>query len=144
MCANFLSRLYGVLGFCSVFLVTGNGWAKGPPQFLAEYRTAARSEVPSFKEFSPAMGREFYLKEEVGRNGEKVSCSTCHTSNPKALGKTRAGKAVRPMAIVSNPERFTDPAKVEKWFRRNCNDVLSRECTAIEKGNFLAFLMSVR
>ena len=30
---------------------------------------------------------------------------------------------------------------MDKWFRRNCNDVLSRECTAVEKADVLAWLL---
>jgi hypothetical protein len=36
------------------------------------------------------------------------------------------------------------PAKVEKWFKRNCKDVLDRECTVQEKADFVAFLISVK
>ena len=36
--------------------------------------------------------------------------------------------------------RFTDPAKTEKWFRRNCTEVLGRECSAAEKADFIQFL----
>ena len=39
---------------------------------------------------------------------------------------------------------FSDPAKVEKWFRRNCNDVAGRECTAGEKADVLAWLISLK
>jgi len=39
--------------------------------------------------------------------------------------------------------RFTDPSKVEKWFKHNCGDVLGRACTAQEKGDVLAFLRSL-
>ena len=46
------------------------------------------------------------------------------------------------MAVSATPDRFTDLAKVEKWFRRNCNTVLGRECTTEEKGNFIAFMAS--
>ena len=42
-----------------------------------------------------------------------------------------------------NPERFTETAKVDKWFRRNCNDVLKRECTAAEKADVLAWLLKL-
>lgn len=42
-----------------------------------------------------------------------------------------------------NPERFTNTAKVDKWFKRNCNDVLSRECTATEKADLLAWLLQL-
>ena len=39
---------------------------------------------------------------------------------------------------------FSDAAKVEKWFKRNCGDVLNRACTALEKGDFLTYVLSVR
>ena len=44
------------------------------------------------------------------------------------------------MAVSANPARFTDPDKVEKWFRRNCNSVLGRECSAAEKADVIAWL----
>jgi hypothetical protein len=43
-----------------------------------------------------------------------------------------------------NKERLTDSAKVDKWFKRNCKDVLSRECTAIEKVDVLAYLVGLK
>lgn len=30
------------------------------------------------------------------------------------------------MAPAANPTAFTDSAKIDKWFRRNCKDVLQR------------------
>jgi hypothetical protein len=53
-------------------------------------------------------------------------------------------KAIEPLAPAANAKRFTDSAKAEKWFRRNCKDVLARECTAAEKADVLAWLISVR
>ena len=47
-----------------------------------------------------------------------------------------------PLAPAANPKRFSQPASVEKWFKRNCNDVLKRLCTAQEKGDVLAWLMT--
>ena len=47
------------------------------------------------------------------------------------------------MAVSVTPERFTDAAKVEKWFGRNCNTVLGRECTALEKGDFITYLSGI-
>lgn len=76
-------------------------------------------------------------------SGEIARCTTCHTGNPKAVGTTRAHKPVEPLAPVANRERLTDPAKVEKWFKRNGRDVLARECTAQEKADFVAFLIGV-
>ena len=52
----------------------------------------------------------------------------------------KTGKAIAPLAPAANAERFTDAAKVEKWFRRNCNDVLGRACTPSEKADVLAYV----
>jgi hypothetical protein len=48
------------------------------------------------------------------------------------------------MAPAVNGVRFTRTGKVEKWFKRNCNDVLGRTCTAQEKGDVLTYLLIVR
>ena len=53
-------------------------------------------------------------------------------------------KKIEPLTPVANALRFTDPAKVEKCFKRICNDVLSRACTTQEKGDFLAYVLSVK
>ena len=54
------------------------------------------------------------------------------------------GKPISPLAPAFHPRGFTDTAKVDKWFRRNCNDVLSRECTAVEKADVLAYLNALK
>ena len=53
------------------------------------------------------------------------------------------GKPIAAMAPAFNPERFTDAAKTEKWFRRNCNDVIGRECSAAEKADVLGWLRTL-
>jgi Domain of unknown function (DUF1924) len=71
-----------------------------------------------------------------------ASCATCHTANPKAVGKhAMTGKEIPALSPSSNPERFTDAKKSEKWFKRNCNDVIGRECTAAEKSDLTAWLL---
>lgn len=110
--------------------------AESPQQILALYQQQAGSA-------SAARGEQFFFA-KVTREGQTESCATCHTDNPKATGKTRANKAIEPLAPVANHERFTDPAKVEKWFKRNCKDVLARECSAQEKTDFIAFLIAVK
>jgi hypothetical protein len=52
--------------------------------------------------------------------------------------------APAPRPPAPNPQRYTAAAKVEKWFRRNCHDVLQRECTPQEKGDFIAWLSQVK
>jgi mono/diheme cytochrome c family protein len=107
---------------------------------LDGYRAAAKQENAAFTDFSAARGEAFYK----AKSGD-VACASCHGESPKAHGKhTTTSKDILPMAPVANPERITDAAKVEKWFKRNCNDVLKRACTAGEKGDFIAFLLAVR
>ena len=107
---------------------------------LDSYRVQAKQEFPAFKEFSAAAGQKFYLAKPAD-----LACSTCHTDSPKAMGKhAKTGKEIQPLAPVANAKRITDAANVEKWFKRNCNDVLKRACTAQEKGDFMAYLLSVK
>lgn len=90
---------------------------------------------------SPQQGQQFFN----ARHGGEWSCASCHGAPPVREGKhASTGKVIRPLAPAFNPERFTDSAKVEKWFKRNCKDVLERECTAAEKADVLAWLMTLK
>ena len=107
-------------------------------RFLAEVWTSAAS---TSRPYSSATRGEAFYKAKTG----KVSCASCHGDSPKAHGThATTSKDILPLAPVANAERFTDAAKVEKWFKRNCNDVLKRACTANEKGDFIAYLVSVK
>ncbi len=107
---------------------------------LDGYRTAAKQENAAFKDFSVAAGQKLYAT-KVG----EMACASCHTDSPLAAGKhAKTNKEILPLAPAANPKRFTDAANVEKWFKRNCNDVLSRACTAQEKGDFMAYVLSVK
>ena len=88
-----------------------------------------------------AQGREFFNI----KHGREWSCASCHNALPTGEGThANTGKTISALAPAFNPRRFTDPAKSEKWFRRNCNDVLARECTAAEKADMLAWLISLK
>lgn len=79
------------------------------------------------------------------KHGKEWSCASCHENPPNHETKhIVTGKVIKPLAPSANSERFTDEAKADKWFKRNCNDVLGRECTAQEKADVLAWLMSVK
>lgn len=107
---------------------------------LDAYRTQARQSVSGFKDFSAATGQTFY-----STKGAELSCASCHTDSPKAQGKhAKTGKIIEPLAPVANSKRFSDSAQVEKWFKRNCNDVLGRACTVQEKGDFMAYVLGVK
>ena len=121
-----------------------NVLAATPQELLKQYEVQAKQENAGFAGFSADRGANFFKAERTHSDGKKVSCSTCHTLDPRKQGKTRANKVIEPMATVSNPERFTDSAKVEKWFGRNCKDVMERTCTAQEKGDYILYLTSVK
>lgn len=135
------SRLFGGLLLSSLLMMVAfPSQAETPQNFLEEYRLAAKMQNPAFKGFSVAAGENFYKN----KHGGDWSCASCHTDNPTAEGKHAVtGKTIQPISPNANPTRFTDPAKVSKWFKRNCNDVLKRECTPEEKGNVLTYLLAV-
>jgi len=109
--------------------------ADTPASQLAGY--TAQAGAPA----QPARGQQLF----TATHGKAWSCASCHTAQPVVDGKhASTGKPIGPMAPAFNPERFTDAAKTEKWFRRNCNDVMSRECTAAEKADVLAWLVSLK
>ncbi len=110
---------------------------------LAGYAAQARQADPGFKGFSAAAGRSFFLDHPAAAQPQTPSCASCHTTSPLNVGHTRAGKAIQPMAVSRSPARFTDPAKVERWFTRNCHTVYGRVCTPEEKGNFITFMSSL-
>jgi hypothetical protein len=88
-------------------------------------------------------GKKNWTKESKGEGGEMMSCTKCHGDDLTKDGKHyKTGKLIKAMAPSANAERFTDAKKMEKWFKRNCNDVWGRECTAQEKGDILKFLLS--
>jgi hypothetical protein len=88
-----------------------------------------------------ARGQSFFSS----KHGGEWSCSSCHGTPPTSTGKhASTGKAIDPLAPAFNPKAFTDAARVEKWFRRNCKDVLSRECSAAEKADVLAYLAGLK
>ena len=79
------------------------------------------------------------------RHGREWSCAACHGAVPTAPGHHAVtGRLIAALAPAFNPERFTDAAKADKWFRRNCNDVMGRECTAAEKADVLGWLMTLK
>ena len=79
------------------------------------------------------------------RHGGEWSCAPCHGTTPTTQGQhASTGKKIAPLAPAVNPKAYTDEDTVDKWFRRNCKDVLSRECTAAEKADVLAWLVQLK
>ena len=121
-------------------LLTGTALLAGahaatPAELLADYSAQAGSPA------SATRGQEFFTK----AHGREWSCASCHGPMPTQTGKhASTGKPIGPLAPGFNPERFTDRAKTEKWFRRNCNDVVGRECTPSEKADVLGWLSTLK
>lgn len=109
--------------------------AATPTELLSSYSTQAGSAPV------PARGQQFFN----ARHGREWSCASCHGAVPTQNGQHAAtGKRINALAPAFNPERFTDAAKSDKWFRRNCNDVVGRECTAAEKADVLSWLLTLK
>lgn len=109
--------------------------AATPQDLLSGYAAQAGGEGV------PSRGQAFFTT----RHGRDWSCASCHGATPMQEGKhASTGKTIRALAPAFNPERFTDPAKTEKWFRRNCNDVAGRECSPAEKADVLAWLLTLK
>ena len=116
------------LGFC------GAAYSATPQDLLKTY------EAQSGKA-STSRGEQFFN----AKHGKEWSCASCHDNPPNHDTKhIVTGKVIKPLAPSANPARFTVEAKVDKWFKRNCNDVLGRECTTQEKADVLAWLISVK
>ncbi|PPD50994.1 MAG: hypothetical protein CTY12_08995 [Methylotenera sp.] len=125
-------------------LLSFNTFAAPPQELLKQYEVQAKQEHSAFAGFSAEKGATFFKTERLHSDGKNVSCATCHTADPRNQGKTRANKIIEPMAPSVNPKRFTDAAKVDKWFGRNCKDVLERACTAQEKGDYITYMLSIK
>ena len=133
-----MKHLYAALLISSVIALPA--WAEQPQDFLTTFAAQAKIEYAAFSGFDTIRGEQFFKSRHDG----DWSCSTCHIENPTAPGKhVVTKKDIKPMAPSANPERFTNAEKVEKWFKRNCKDVLKRECTALEKGDVLTYLLSL-
>ncbi|OYU29192.1 MAG: cytochrome C [Burkholderiales bacterium PBB2] len=109
--------------------------AATPAELLDGYVAAARAPADARR------GQAFFTQ----RHGAEWSCASCHHAQPTGAGQhASTGKEIGALAPAFNPRRFSEPAKVEKWFRRNCKDVLNRECSAGEKADVLAWLMTLK
>jgi hypothetical protein len=112
-------------------------WAMAatPSEIAGTY--AAGASAPA----SAARGRAFFTQ----THGRDWSCASCHGDPPTRTGQhATTSKPIDPLAPAFNPARFSDPARVEKWLRRNCNDVAGRECTPQEKADVTLWLTTLK
>lgn len=105
-----------------------------PQQQLQRWETQAG--VPA----SAVRGEVFFATKRL----HGWSCATCHHAPPKRAGAhIKTKKTLRALAPAFNERSLTQQRKADKWFRRNCNDVVGRACSAQEKADVIAYLLSV-
>lgn len=127
--------------FITLLLLCGASpvFAETPASLATGYAAEAAKTTPGFAP-SAQRGQTFFTK-QWGVSQKMPDCSACHGKNLKADGKhVITGKRIEPFSPTVNAERFTDSKKVEKWFKRNCKEVVGRECTAAEKADFIQFV----
>lgn len=114
-------------------------WAETPAELLDHYK--AEAKAAGLAAGDVLRGQAFFNN----THGNEWMCASCHGAVPTGKGEHAiTHKVIEPMAPAFNAQRFNDSAKAEKWFRRNCKDVLSRDCSAGEKADVLAWLMSLK
>jgi hypothetical protein len=114
--------------------------AETPLRFLHAFSTEAARQQPGFVPSAPR-GQAFFAN-RFGVSKRIPNCVACHTESPAGPGRHAVtGKAIQPLSPRANASRFTDAPKVEKWFRRNCNEVVGRPCSAAEKADVLKYLI---
>ena len=111
-------------------------------QVLDTYAMTAKEVDPSAAAFSAERGKALFLAQSTTGKPDTPSCTSCHSTNPRQPGRTRAGKDIDPMALSAKKDRYSDLNFTEKWFGRNCDSVLGRACTPTEKGDFITFMVS--
>lgn len=127
----------------TLLLLSQASQAQSPDDFIVTYSLEA-AQMQSRFQVSATRGAAFAAR-KWGISENLASCTACHTENPRNPGRhSVTNKVIQPLSPAVNPERFSDPAKVEKWFRRNCKEVVGRPCTAAEKADFIQFVVGAK
>jgi hypothetical protein len=126
---------------CVAIVLCSTSQAGVREEQLAQYASAAKTESPGFVGFSAERGKTLHTQNFSGGKPDTPACTSCHGKDTRVAGRAPSGKTIDAMAASVTPARYNDPAKVEKWFKRNCTEVLGRVCTAQEKGDWLSFML---
>ena len=125
-----------------LLLVSIAAQAETPQQIGQTYAAEAAARQAGFT--ASAKRGETLFRQRFANNDKMPACTSCHTDSPLNTGQHAVtGKSIRPLAVTAHGERFSDPAKVEKWFGRNCKEVVGRACTPGEKADFVAYMSEV-
>jgi cytochrome c553 len=153
--------------FLVVVLSTSPGLCASPEELLLAYAAKAGQADSGFIGFSADRGKAFYFSGHRLEDGSELSCSSCHHEDPRreqfahhdkipcraCHGMPETGsfedipkirRQFLPLAPSANSRRFTDEWLVEKWFRKNCGLLLKRDCTPVEKGDVIIWLLTLQ
>lgn len=112
-------------------------------EFLLSLKSEAVKESPEFKDFDYKRGEKIFFTKNIGKKGELISCASCHGEDLKKEHQNHfTGKSIEALSPKANPQRFTQKSEIEKWLKRNFNDVFVREGTALEKGDVITYIIN--
>lgn len=93
--------------FSLLLFISLNVLATTPVELLTGY-TAQAGQLAN------ATRGEAFFK---ASHGQEWQCTSCHGQAPSVGGRhASTDKQIEPLAPATNPKRFTDSAKAEKWF----------------------------
>ena len=136
-------------------------------QILQAYEAQARADDPGFAGFSAERGEAFYKEPHVMKGVGVWSCASCHLKDPRYLvlahrtdipcrachvindwehpdPKHTKKRCIEPFAPSANPHRLDNAQRAETFLKLNCMLLLKRECTAREKGDVIAWMLSIQ
>ena len=145
----------------------GSALAETPGEIIERYATIAKQEDPEFAGFSVSRGEKLYNEKGMIRGLGYVSCVSCHLIDPRERivwhkskvlcrachvindaehpnPKKALVRHIDPLAPAASAKRFTDPETAEQFLKLNCTLVFKRECTTVEKGDVITWLMSIK
>ena len=109
--------------------------------YIDDLKVQAKNSDAGFVDFSVKRGEQIFTTSNIGKRGESISCTSCHTINLKNSGKNiHTNKVLKPLSPSQNPKRLSKVKNVKKWLRRNFNDVYNKEGTALQKGDVLYYI----
>jgi len=147
-------------------LAAGCLFADTPEQILEGYAVQARIEDASFAGFSAERGEAIYRAPHVIKGAGVWSCASCHLKDPRYSvrahrtdipcrachvindwehpdPKHAKKRIIDPFAPSANALRLTDAYRVDSFLKLNCLLLMQRECTTMEKGDVIAYLLSI-
>lgn len=129
-----------IITLLSLFSIS---FASVADEYLATLAKQAKVENPSFSGFDAKRGETIFTSKHIGKKGKEISCVSCHGDDlSKASKNFFTAKEIEALSPKANPNRFSDIKTIEKWIRRNFNDVYNREGTTLEKGDVVTYIIN--